>query len=89
MTAGRLPSLDEISPDWQRTLDTLRLAEAEVASLPRGSVERRAASRRARDLGRAWQDALHMLRRARLAAGWVPTEGGLAWVYLGKTEGGA
>ena len=79
----RLPHLEDVRPDWQAIRAELQSAEKDVAKLPRGSEERRIASKRANALMKLWRQIRNDLRRARREAGWVPS-GPLHWMRMRK-----
>lgn len=81
--SNRIPQLDDVRPDWQAIRAELDSAERDVAKLPRGSEERRIASKRASAILKLWRQILSDLRRARRDAGWVMTSD-RAWVYSPK-----
>jgi hypothetical protein len=71
--SDRIPQLEDVRPDWPAIRAELDSAEKDVARLPRGSEERRIASKRASALMRLWRQILGDLYQARVAAGWSLT----------------
>ena len=74
----RCPRIEDVRPDWQAVRAELQSAERDVARLPRGSEERRIASKRASFLAREWRRILDDAWRAKREAGWCRTMDG-AW----------
>lgn len=78
--ADAIPTLDTVHPHtWRQVRDALEMAERAVEAAPRGTPERRAASREASALARRWRQMLDDVRAARIAAGWAPSSA-LSWV---------
>lgn len=81
----RPPCFDDVCPDW-RELQAELGAAAEASRVAPSGWRKRVATKRAAALQKEWNLLHHEVRKARLAAGWIPVEGGMAWLYQGEVK---